>query len=337
LTGLPVFNFVAAQCALLVRLDRVIRRERVDVVRASDPLYLGLLGLTLARWNGIPLVVRLIANYDSDFYAVGRPAYPRLFKRRWVEKRVDRFVLAGADLVAAGNADLLQYALVNGASEDRSTVFLVGGAIDPIHFETEPSERASVREELGLGDRPFLVLVSRLELPKHPEDVIAVLGDVRRQVPDMVAVFVGDGSMRTQLEKMAAELGLRDAVVFAGDRDQPWIASALTSATVVVSPLTGRALVEGALSGTPIVAYDVDWHSEMVRSGETGLLVPYRDTGAMAEKVCELVRDPAYAAGLADRARRETAELMNPAALAEHERQQYVRLLADARGGRRRT
>lgn len=328
LRGFPMLNFVIGQCALLIRLDRLIRDEAISVVRASDPFHLGLLGLALARVNRVPLVVRLIANYDSKFYSAGRAAYPRLFRWRWVEKRIDRFVLSRADLVAAGNQDILAYARANGAPEDRCTVFLVGNAIDPLHFDVEPSQRPSVRDELGIGDRPLVLLVSRFEEDKHPEDVLVAFAEARREVPDLAAVLVGDGSMRSMLEDLARSLGIDDAVVFAGDRNQCWIANALTSATVILSPLTGRALVEAGLSGTPIVAYDVDWHSELVRSGETGILVRDRDTAAMARAVCRLLADPAHAAALATEARRQTAEAMNPESLLKHERRQYELLLS---------
>lgn len=328
LQRLPILNFSLGQCALLTRLDRLIRGEDITVVRASDPFYLGLLGLVLARANRIPLVVRLIANYDSDFYAAGRAAYPRLFRRRWIEKRIGRLVLRQADLIAAGNQDLLRYALANGAPEERCTVFLVGNAIDPLHFDFEPSERPSVRDELGVGNRPFVVLVSRLEPDKHPEDVLVAFAEARRNAPELAAVLVGDGSMRSQLEAMTEELGVEAAVVFAGNRSQDWIANALTSATVVLSPLTGRALVEAALSGTPIVAYDVDWQSELVRTGETGILVANRDTAGMAGAVCRLLADPQYANSLAAAARRSTLEAMNPEALIKHERLEYGRLFS---------
>ena len=101
-----MLNFAMSQCALLVELGRLIRRERINVIRASDPFYLGLLGLILARSNHLPLVVRLIANYDMSFYSDGRPAYPRLFRTRAIEQQVGRFILRHADLVAAGNEDI---------------------------------------------------------------------------------------------------------------------------------------------------------------------------------------------------------------------------------------
>ncbi len=334
LRWLPPVNFGVSQLALLLQLHRIIRRENVNIVRASDPFFLGPLALVLARLNRVPFVIRLIGNYDSEFFSGGRPVYPRLFRYRWVEKRIDRFVLRRADLVAAGNEDIRRYALANGAPPDRTTVFLVGNLIDPVHFEIAPEDRPSVRAELGVGDRPLIACVSRLERIKHVDDVLQVLVEVRAQRPEVVGLLVGDGSMRQELEASARDLGLEDHLIFVGNRNQQWIASALASATVVLSPLTGRSLVEATLSGTPVAAYDTDWQSELIEDGKTGLLVPYRDTRRMADAVLRLLADPGYGASLAANAREFTLARMNARSLDEHERSEYQRLLEQKHGHR---
>ncbi len=334
LQAFPVSNFVLGQVVLLHRLDRLIRTEDIDLVRASEPFYSGLFGLLLARTNGRPFVVRLIANYDLDYWAEGRPIYPRLFRRRWVEKRIDRFILARADLVAAGNENILDYALNNGAAPGRTTVFLVGHLIDQIHFAEPPEARPGVGSELPFGDRPFLACVTRLVSEKHPDDVIAALAEARRAAPNLAAVLVGDGYMRAELEAQAAELGLTEDVFFAGNRKQIWIARLLASATVVVSPLSGRALVEAALSATPIVAYDIDWQREIVRNGETGILVRNGDVKELGSAAAQLVNDPTLARKLGTRAREVAMELMDPDTIVNHERGQYEKLLRQhAEGG----
>ncbi|MDQ4133764.1 MAG: glycosyltransferase family 4 protein [Actinomycetota bacterium] len=320
-------NFLVAQSVLAGMLMRLIRRERISIVRAGDPYYLGLLGLFLARANKLPLVVRINANQDSIYEATRELAYPRLLRSRLTEKRVARFVLSRADLVAPGSENNLRFAVANGAWRERSTIFRYGTWIDPVHFRTDPRERTSVRSELDLNDAPFLIIVGRLERVKHPEDVLYVLAEARKHAPSLAAVFVGDGSMRPELESMAAELGVAGQVRFAGNRDQNWIARALASATVVLSPLTGRALVEACLSATPVIAYDVEWHSELVTNGESGILVPYRDTRAMAEAVNRLLSDAVAAQTMGERARAVAAEMMDPARLMEHERSEYIRLL----------
>lgn len=327
LTRFPPLNFLVAQLLLVLHLDRLIRREGISVVRVGDPFYLGVLGLVLARLNRRPLIVRVNCNYDKA-YADGFLAHPRLLRRRWVEKALARFVLKRADLVAPGSRDNLEYALANGATPERSTIWSYGTWIDPLHFSVEPEDRPSVRAELGLGEEPLMVLVSRLEAPKHPEDVVRVLAAGRTRNPELAALLVGGGSMQPELEDLARRLGVLDGLHIVGYRDQPWLAAALSSANVVVSPITGRALVEACLSGTPVVAYDVEWQSEIIQTGETGVLVPYRDVEAMAAKVCDLLDDRELATTLGRQARQAVSKTMDPLTLLARECADYERLIA---------
>ena len=323
----PIINFLVAQGMLVRRLDRLIRSEGVCVVRVGDPFYLGLVGLLLGWLNRLPVVVRINCNYDYAYADSKYLAYPRLLRWRWLEKAVARFVMARADLVAPGSRDNLEYALNNGATPERSTIWSYGTWIDPLHFEVEPDDRPSVRAELDLEDRPFVVLVSRLEKGKHPEDVVRVLAEGRKRIPALAALLVGGGSMQEGLEGLARELGVEDGLRTVGYRDQQWLGAALSSADVVVSPITGRALVEACLSATPVVAYDIEWQSEIIRPGETGVLVPYRDVAGMAAAVCDLLDDPDQAAALGRRAREVVIKTMDPLTLLAHEQADYERLL----------
>ena len=103
--------------------------------------------------------------------------------------------------------------------------------------------------------------------------------------------------------------------------------------TVALSPLTGRALVEACLSGTPVVAYHVEWHSDLVSTGETGVLLPYRRIQQMAEAVCLLSSHASLAAAIGQKARAAALEMMYPSGLKSHERAEYLKLLRSA--GRR--
>lgn len=334
LKWLPKLNFALGQSILIRELSRVVREEGIAIVRAGDPDYLGLLAWSFSWAHSLPLVVRVNANNDHIYAATGLSAYPRLFRYRALERRIERFVFSRADLVAPGSEDNREFALRNGARPERTTLFRYGTWIDPAHFEWDPTERKGVRDEVGLTDRPFVVLLSRLEGVKHPDDVLHVLAEARVAVPTLAALFVGSGTMMQELQDLAADMGLTSDVVFAGSRDQQWIARALADADVVVSPLTGRALVEACLSGTAVVAYDIEWQSEMIRHGETGLLVPYRDTEAMAAAVCSLLEAPDWAATLGRQGREHALEVMDPTKLFEQERSEYERLLGAKRGKR---
>jgi glycosyltransferase involved in cell wall biosynthesis len=333
----PPLNFVAAQLALIVQLVALIRRERIDVIRAGDPLYLGLLGLILSRLCGVPLLVRVGGNHDKVFEITGRPMMPRLFHSRRVEKRLERLVLSRADLVAGANEDNLAFARSNGASADRSTLFRYGNLIDPRHFVAPASrpEGESLLLEIGVGPGRFLLYVGRLEPVKQPDHVLRVLAELRRRGHQLDAVLVGDGSMWAQLRALSRELGVEDRVHLCGVRNQEWLSRVAPLAALAISPHTGRALAEVGLAAVPIVAYDVDWQGEVIKPGATGELVEHGDWMAMAAAADALLRDPVRAQRLGRALREMMRAMMDPAALDRHERASYAAMIDRYRAERR--
>ena len=182
LERLFVLNFLISQAGLFFFLSKLIRKERISVIRAGDPLYTGLLSWALARLHRIPFVVRVGGNHIKFFEATGQPLSPRLFKRRSIEEKVERFVFKRADLVAGANQDNLDFALESGASIERSTIFRYGNLIDRNHF-VEPEQRRHDPEllrSLGVEPHKYLLYIGRLESIKRPDDVVRVLAGAWR-------------------------------------------------------------------------------------------------------------------------------------------------------------
>jgi len=173
--------------------------------------------------------------------------------------------------------------------------------------------------------------VSRLEKMKQPEENLHVLRELLEAGQDVTFLFVGDGSMRQELESRASRLGVLQHVRFAGNRSQEVIANLLPQARLVLSPHMGRGLTEACLAGAPIVAYDYDWQGEIIHNGETGELVPNGNWKRMAERALWLLENPDEAARRGKAARRLAMEMMNPDELSNHEIAAYERLLRSAR------
>ena len=328
LKKIPLTNFILAQWNIYLYLENLIKKQDISVVRAGEPYYQGLIGLALARGNGIPCVFRIPINYDLFHQVSGDMAWPRLFRKRWIEKLIDHYTLKRADLVAGANHDCLNFALNNGARKEHATVFRYGNLIHRAHFKP-PDRRPraeDVLQELGLSNKKFSITISRLEKLKQIDDVLRVLAEVRQRGMNLSALIVGDGRMKNDLVKMAESLEIVDYVIFAGNRNQEWIASVLPYASVVISPFMGRALTESALSGVPIVAYDIEWQSEVVKTGVTGELVEYRGWKAMADSVAKLLKDSKYAERMGTNARNIVLEMMDPVKLNQHERNAYDKL-----------
>ena len=330
LAALPPINFCLAQGDVFFRLVRLVRENHISVVRAGDPLLMGLYGWAIARLCGIPFVVRVAGNYEMLRRQTGRPLMPRLLRSVRVERAIERFVLSRADLVTAANEDNLRYAMAMGATRERATVFRYGNLVNRFHF-VDPALRSGGPEALaqaGLGGRQFLLCVSRLEKVKMPDHAVRALAMVRASGLDVALLMVGAGSMLPELEMLAKELGVAGHVIFAGERNQEWLARVIPHAAVALSPITGRALSELALGGAPTVAYDIDWQGELIRDGVTGHLVKAGDVTAMAGAAAALLTDLQQARRLGEHLRTAALAMMDPERLDEHERTQYTNLFA---------
>jgi len=326
---LPPLNLLFAQIGLIRLLLRMARESKVDVVRIGDPYFLGLLGWVLAKRLRVPLAVRVCFRYDEIFRITGKPVMPRIFGFRWVEKIIERFVFRRCDLIAGANEDNKCYALENGGRPDVATVFRYGNLIHANHWQ-EPNLRANADTELaklGLTDTKFIATVTRLDPMKYVESVIRVAAELTQRGHSFKALIIGDGELRSELENLVNTLGVEDAVIFAGNCTQEWIATVLPRATVIISPHMGRGLTEAALAGVPIVAYDYDWQREVVVDGETGYLVPHKDWMGLSDKIETILNHPVDGKEMGQNAREKVLEMMNPERLELHEQNEYSKML----------
>lgn len=186
---------------------------------------------------------------------------------------------------------------------------VVYSGTDTARFDPARVDGSRVRAELGLAPgAPLLVQVGVRE-PKGNDDVLRAFARVRAARPGARLLLVGARPRQAPpLRRLAADLGVADAVTLWGYRDD--VPEILAAATVTVDGshaglgLTG-ALRESLAMATPVVAADAAGNRELVLHERTGLLVPARDPEAMAAAVLRLLADPewARALGRAGRAR----------------------------------
>lgn len=324
-------NFALSQIGLFLSLRRLIRRNDIRVIRAVDPLYLGLFAWALARLSRLPLLVFINGNNEKVRQSTGQPIYPRLLRRAKVERAVERFVLRRADLVAALNQDNADFAIESGADPDRTVLFPLGNLLAREHF-ADPAQRGrddALFDRLGLEPGRYLLCVGRLEPVKRPQDVIAVLARAVGAGHDLKLFLAGDGRMREELQALAREMGVGDRLIIGGNQDQASLAQLNAHAACVVSPITGRALAESALAAAPVAAYDIDWQGDIIRTGETGELVPFQDDEALAAATIRLLENPGEAARMGQKLRERALSMFDLEQLIQRERDAYTRLMAN--------
>jgi glycosyltransferase involved in cell wall biosynthesis len=167
-------------------------------------------------------------------------------------------------------------------------------------------------ERFALARSPVrgrILMAGRLARPKRPDLALRALAAVRARIPEAELHVAGDGPLRPEAERLAAELGLSGAVRFLGYREDVPELLAGSECVLLASDYEGcpLAVVEAMAAGVPVVATDAGGVAELVRPGHTGLVTPRGDFAALADGLEEVLVDPERAARLGAAGRR-TAE-----------------------------
>ena len=281
-------------------LAHALRGNAVDIVHTHGGVA-GLYGRIAARKAGIPSIVHTIHGIHYLYYRNPLAKRASLILERRLSKFTDAVIFVSeSDL---GKGLQLHLALPESARLIRNGVDIPG--LPPFF------DRAAKRTELGAGGGPLIVVVSRLHRQKGLVFLLRALPAVIKARPDVKAVLVGGGPLENQLRDESRKLDLGDHASFLGERTD--VAEILAAADLLVLPSLWEglpyAVVEAAAAGRPIIASDIDGVREVIRNGETGVLVPPGDSAKLAEAIIGLLDNPARAKALAERAQREIPPL----------------------------
>ncbi len=158
------------------------------------------------------------------------------------------------------------------------------------------------------GERLALVCVARFQEKKGLDTLLDACGLLRDRGVRAHLTLIGDGPERAALEGQRARLGLEAEVDMPGPQSQEQVAAALKASHVFVMPCrrdrTGdmdgipTVFMEALATARPVVSCAVSGVPELVRDGETGLLVPPDDAPALADAIGRLAADPSLRARL---------------------------------------
>lgn len=303
--------------AALVRLTRIFAKERPDVVHAHT-YKAGVLASVAGRIAGIPAVVFTPHGhiFSRGANIPGVPGGLKLDLLRWITRAAQ----GCADRITAlSDQDLDQQIALRLSPAAKYVV--VRNGIDLDRF-------ARPRGRLFEGS-PVIGAVGRFSAEKGHRYLIQSMTSVRRALPNARLVLVGYGDLEAELRGRAASLGLDGAVTFAGERDS---AEVLSSFDLFVQPSLyesqGLALLEAMAAGIPSIATQVGGVGDVVRDGETGLLVPPADGDALAAAILRLAEAPDFGFRLAQGAARRVRDHFSSERMVEAYARLYRELVA---------
>jgi len=262
----------------LIRLIRFMARQRPTI--AHGFLYLPyVLGVFVARLVGCPVFVasrRSLGNYKEG---------------RWHFLLAERVANRFTDLIVA-NSDAVRRDVLRQEKPQAQKVIVVHNGVRL----TVPSDerRRTTRQGLRLGEAPTVGVVANLIPYKGHSVFVHAWRRVADELPDAVAILVGEGKARSELEHLVRELGLSKSIRFLGSRTD--VADLLEAIDLLVHPSFqegfSNAILEAMAAAKAVVATDVGGNPEAVIDGVTGLLVRPGDAGALASAISSLIKDP---------------------------------------------
>jgi phosphatidylinositol alpha-1,6-mannosyltransferase len=218
-----------------------------------------------------------------------------------------RFAMRRGDAIVAVSAHARELALEAGAVANR--IHVINPGVDP----APPDSGAR-------AERPTIVTVARMqESYKGHDTILRALPEIRRRVPDVQWIAIGDGRLRPELERLAVTLGVGDAVRFAGHVDDAERDELLDAAQVFAMPSRlpdsgvggegfGIVYLEAGSHRLPVIAGNVGGAVDAVVDGETGLLIDPTDPQALARAACDLLTDPSRSRRLGENGARRASE-----------------------------
>lgn len=290
---------VAYNAVSVAQLARASSRGRYDFIYERYALY-NVAGLVTARIFALPLLLEVNTLYAQAWRKYYGLRFPRL--ARFTERLVVRRSHAVITVTDVQRALLEQ----EGVRPERITVS--HNAIDPAEFDPGKWPGSELRQRLGLPAvvAGFVGTMNRWQGVQGFAEVIERVVAARR---DVGFLFVGDGEGRAGLQAQLESRGARHAAVFVGRQSHaliPEFLAAMDIGLLLDSNAYGSPMkvFEYWAMGKAVIAPRVAPVLEVMRDGETGLLIAPGDAQAMAQGILTLAADPQLRATLAEAGRR---------------------------------
>ena len=267
-------------------LRRWLASQVPDVVNTHSSADSWLTGLACATLKSPPAIVRT--------RHISAPVSGNAFNR-WLYRQAKGVVTTG---------ESLRRHLLETLGLDPARVASVPTGIDTKRFA--PVDKATAKLALGLDPtQRHLGIVATLRSWKGHLFLLDAFAQLKR--PELHLLIVGEGPMRGPIEEKIAALGIGERVTLAGQRSDPehWLqAMDVFCLPSYANEGVPQAILQAMLCGLPIVTTPVGAILEAVSDGDTALVVPPKDTAALATAIARLLDDDTLATRLGAEARR---------------------------------
>ena len=269
------------------KIYKMVNSEQNCIIRTLDPYINGLYGFFVGNLTGVPYCVSIHTDYYK-IYENNKCSTPMLFGSVKLTKILERFVLSHTPMVLPIRDYLRQYAIRNGAIPE--SIRLIPHGVDILKFERKPNEQ--LKKDLGFNGKQLIVFAGRLSKENYVEDMIKSAKIIAKNYPNALFLLIGEGPEKSHLSKLIQKYQLEKNVFLMDFLPNEKIIEIRSIADVNLCLMGGFSLIEAGLSGNPVIAYNVEWHYELVKNCKTGYLLNEGDIETLTDSIIALLNNP---------------------------------------------
>jgi glycosyltransferase involved in cell wall biosynthesis len=262
------------------KLAKILKSEYVDILdcHKHKSIVYGTIAGKLAK---VPIIL-------AHVHGIGRT---RNLKR----KLLNYFILRHVNRILAVGQAVKDDILRNNPLIKPEKVINLGNSIDYDKFSKVVKDDTLKKNKFGIEKNAFVFATAgRLAPTKGQKYLISAFAHVRKQLNDAELLIAGTGEMKNKLENLVSKLGCSSAVRFLGHVDNMTEFYSMTDVFVLSSVAEGlpRTLIEAMAAGVLCIATSTGGIPEILDNGSCGLLVPTKDTNALADAMLAAVNIP---------------------------------------------
>jgi len=286
------------------KLYKFFCKEQCDIVHTHSSKA-GILGRWAAKLAGVKYIVH--TPHGHVFYGYFNKFISKIFisAERLTARITDKIIT----LTDIGRDEHLQFKIAE--LEKFRTIY---SGVDWESFLRKNSVLKQYRKNFNLQENQFIFgTVARLESIKGNEYLVGAMAEVIKKYPETKLLIVGEGSLRNDLEKKSRSLNLEKYVIFTGHQTDAANFIHLMDVFVLASlnEGMGRVILEAMACRKPVIASRTGGIPELVKEGQTGLLVNPGDSNAVAEAMIYLYENREEAKVFGEEGRRLATDMFS--------------------------
>lgn len=250
---------------------KLLRREKFNVITVQDQYYLALIGWFLAKKFkiGLELQIHGFEKYFGLRKIIAKFAIPRTSAIRCASQRLKR-----------------QLVKEFGVDEEKITVV-------PIYTNLKSKILNLKNKDTELNASFVFLTVGRLVSVKNIGLQIKAMAEVVKNYPNTELGIVGDGQEKSNLKSQISKLKLGNSVKLLGRQNNLEEFYSQADAFLLTSDYEGwgMVVVEAASYGLPIIMTNVGCAGELIKDGESGMVIPVNDQAKLEEAMVRLINN----------------------------------------------